>query len=134
MQVELTALALSAVLVVTYILAPAFRRLTLSREWAAGNRDGTPPDTGIRGQRADRAVKNILETYPVFVAVTLGVVVAGGAGTLSAIGAVLYVAARVFYWPAYVYGLGPVRSVLYGLAMLGIVLELIALFGAAMSA
>ncbi len=131
MAIELICVGLGGVLVVFYILAPAFGRAVKSTQWAAGNRDTSPPETSLANQRADRAAKNILETYAVFAAVTLAVVVGGATSGLSAAGAILYVAARVAYWPAYVFGLGPVRSVIYGLAMLGIVFEFVALFGAA---
>ncbi|RAH99460.1 hypothetical protein DLJ53_23365 [Acuticoccus sediminis] len=127
MATELVCVGLAGILVVFYILAPAVARALSSPAWAAGNRDGTAPQTGLRSQRAERAARNILETFPVFAAVTLAVVLGGATSTLSAIGAVLYVVARVAYWPAYVYGLGPLRSMIYGLSMLGIVLELIAL-------
>ena len=132
MTTELIAVGLGGALVVFSILAPAFGRLKASPQWAAGNRDTSAPQTSLANQRADRAARNIMETYPVFAAVTLAVVVGGAASPLSALGAILYVAGRVLYWPAYVFGLGPIRSILYGVAMLGITLEFVALFAAAL--
>ncbi|WP_075219807.1 MAPEG family protein [Acuticoccus yangtzensis] len=127
---ELLCLAIAALLVVFSILAPAFGRLRADPKWASGNRDTGAPDTSLRVQRADRAARNIQETFPVFAALTLAIVATGLSSPLSAAGAVLYVVGRALYWPAYVFGLGPIRSLCYAAAMLGILLEFIALFTA----
>lgn len=130
MTTELLCVGLGGILVIIYILAAALPRLFKAPQWAAGNRDAAAPDTGVAGQRADRAVRNILETYPVFAASALAVVVAGGSSGLSEAGAIIYVVARALYLPAYILPLGPIRSLIWGASMAGIALVLIALFSA----
>ncbi len=84
-----------------------------------------PPLTGVAG-RLERALRNFLETFPVFVAAVLVVHVMGREGSLSAWGAVLYVAARLVYLPLYAAGVPLVRSLVWNVASVGIVLLLLA--------
>ena len=59
--------------------------------------------------RLDRALKNLLETYPAFIAIVLALVVTGKTGGLAATGAWLWLAARVVYVLLYAAGI-PVRQ------------------------
>lgn len=94
--------------------------------WTASARDGeVAPLTGIAG-RLERALRNFLETFPVFVAAVLLVHVLGRSGALSKWGAVLYFAARVVYVPLYVAGIPVIRSLVWNVAFVGIVLLLLA--------
>ena len=94
--------------------------------WAASARDSeVPPLTGIAG-RLERALRNFLETFPVFVAAVLLVHLLGREGALSKWGAVLYFSARLVYLPLYAAGVPLVRSIVWNFAFIGIVLLLIA--------
>jgi uncharacterized MAPEG superfamily protein len=94
--------------------------------WTASARDSeVPPLTGIAG-RLERALRNFLETFPLFVAAVLLVVVLGREGALSRWGAVLYFSARVVYLPLYAAGIPVIRSLVWNIAFVGIVLLLTA--------
>jgi uncharacterized MAPEG superfamily protein len=78
--------------------------------WVAGSRDEPREVTGLSG-RFVRAHRNLLEIFPQFVAALLLVHAAHAAGSLSTIGAWLFVDARLLYVPAYAFGpvgLGPI--------------------------
>lgn len=83
-----------------------------------------PPLTGV-GSRLERALRNFLETFPVFVAAVLLVHALGREGALSKWGAVLYLSARVVYLPLYAAGIPVIRSLVWNIAFVGIVLLLI---------
>lgn len=94
--------------------------------WTASARDGEVALlTGIAG-RLERALRNFLETFPVFVAAVLLVHVLGHSGALSKWGAVLYFAARVAYVPLYAAGVPLIRSLVWNVAFIGLVLLLLA--------
>ena len=94
--------------------------------WTAGARDSeVPPLTGVAG-RLERALRNFLETFPVFVAAVFLVHVLGREGALSKWGAVLYFSARLVYLPLYAAGVPVIRSLVWNVAFAGIVLLLIA--------
>jgi uncharacterized MAPEG superfamily protein len=95
--------------------------------WAAGSRDEPRPVTGVAA-RLDRALRNFLETFPLFAAALLAVVIAGKTGSLSFWGAVLYVVARAVYVPIYASGVARIRSLIWFVAMTGLSLVVIALF------
>ena|SRR5690554_1094832 len=91
------------------------------RDYNAGPRDENLQPTGVAG-RARRAFDNFLETYPAFIALALAAVVSGGSDGLTQWGAGLYIAARLAYIPLYLIGIVYVRSLVWGLAALGLVL------------
>ena len=67
--------------------------------WNVGPRDSTPaPLTGYAA-RADRALKNFLETFPFFAAVVLAVLATNRSSAATALGVQLYFWARVVYLP-----------------------------------
>jgi uncharacterized MAPEG superfamily protein len=67
--------------------------------WVAGPRDEPREVTGISG-RFVRAHRNLLEIFPQFVAALFLVHAADAVGSLSTIGAWLFVVARLLYVPA----------------------------------
>ncbi|MEM0908652.1 MAG: MAPEG family protein [Pseudomonadota bacterium] len=131
MPIELTMVALASVLLVVHlIMAAGTRTMSFGLSWAAGPRDTVPGEVPERAKRLDRAARNMQETFPVFVALAIGVVVGEVTSVLTALGSVLYVLARVVYLPAYVFHVQFVRSLLWVAAMLGLVmLGLPLLFG-----
>jgi len=95
--------------------------------WNAGPRDGTPvPLTGVAG-RLHRANNNFLETFVFFAAAVLAVVVAGKANAQTALGVQLYFWARLAYLPAYAAGVPYLRSVIWAVAVVGLVMVVTAL-------
>ena len=98
-----------------------------SRQWAAGSRDATvPPLTGVPA-RLQRAQRNFLETFPLFAAAVVAAHLAGRNGELTFWGTQLYFWGRVAYVPLYAFGVYGVRSLVWGVTILGIALILIAL-------
>jgi len=97
----------------------------VGHRYAAGARDDEPMPTGVAG-RLWRAQRNFGETFPLFAAAALAVVLTEKSGALSAIGCGLYVGGRALYLPAYASGLPWVRTAIWQIATIGIVLVLVA--------
>lgn len=125
MGIELQFLAWAIVLgFVQLLLAATLMTAQRGSRWNVGPRDGEPrPLSGAAG-RADRAFRNFLETFPFFAAAVLGVVAAGRTGEASALGVQLYLWARIAYVPLYLAGVPYVRSLVWAVAMAGVVLVL----------
>jgi uncharacterized MAPEG superfamily protein len=127
MTIELKILAWSVVLGLVQILLSAHASsLQVGYRYTAFAREARPPLTGVAG-RLERALCNFLETFPLFVAAILLVHVTGRRGSLSEIGAEMYLAARVVYLPLYAAAVPLVRSLVWNVATIGIVLVLLAL-------
>lgn len=92
--------------------------------FSGGPRDDQQPIGGVGG-RVIRAFANFKETYVFFVALVLVGQVLDRHSTATVWGANLYFWARIVYWPLYVAGVPMVRSLVWVVAMLGILLMLI---------
>jgi len=126
--IELRMLTFSVVLGVVQIIA-ASHAASLQRGYrcTAGARDEeTPPLRGVAG-RLDRALRNFLETFPLFAAVVLAAHVTDTHNVLTEWGARLYFWARVAYVPLYAAGVPLVRSLVWNVATIGIALLVAAL-------
>jgi len=98
--------------------------------WAAGARDEPlPPLKGVAG-RLERALGNYLETFPLFLALVLTAELAGVHNRLTEWGSFLYLGARVAYLPLYALGVRLVRSLVWNVAAVGMLLFVIALLRA----
>jgi uncharacterized MAPEG superfamily protein len=128
MPVEMTMLGWTMVLGLLHILAAGFMS-TWQRgiAWNAGNRDEQTGPLNPYAARAVRASANFLETFVFFAAATLAVVVAHKGNADTALGAQVYLWARVAYWPCYVVGIPYLRSAIWVAALWGIVQMLWAL-------
>ena len=127
MTIELKMLAWSVVLGLVQILLSAHSAsLQVGYRYTATAREARPPLTGVAG-RLERALRNFLETFPLFAAAVLLVHVTGRGGSLSEIGAAMYLAARIVYVPLYAAAVPLVRSLVWNVATIGIVLILLAL-------
>ena len=92
--------------------------------WNAGPRDEIlPPLTGVAG-RLNRALRNFLETFPLFAAAVLIANTANIHNSLTLWGAWLYLLGRIVYLPLYAFGVRYVRSLAWNVAVLGIFLVL----------
>ncbi|GLS35350.1 membrane protein [Mesorhizobium tianshanense] len=127
MSFELVMLAASCVLcLIQIIISSHAASLQRGYRWTASSRDAEmPPLTGVAG-RLERALGNFLETFPVFVAAVLLVHVLGRESALSEWGAGLYLSARLVYLPLYAAGVPLLRSLVWNVAFVGIVLLLLA--------
>lgn len=128
MTVELKLLALSIVLgLVQIVLSSHAASLQRGYIWTASSRDAAMPAlSGVAG-RLERALHNFLETFPLFAAAVLTAHVAGTHGWMTEWGAHLYFWARVAYVALYAAGVFLVRSLVWNVAALGIVLILLSL-------
>ena len=85
------------------------------------------PLTGVTA-RMDRAFKNFLETFPLFAAAVLAVVVTGRTSADTALGVQLYFWARVVYVPLYAAGIPYVRTLAWAVSFWGLIKVLAAMF------
>ena len=85
-----------------------------------------PPLRGVAG-RLDRALRNFLETFPLFAAVVLVAHVSETHNALTEWGSRLYLWGRVAYVPLYAAGVPLVRSLVGNVATVGIMLFVVAL-------
>ena len=128
MPVELQWLAWSVVLGLAYIVvAASFGTWMRGLFWNLGNRDSEPKGLGIYGARAQRASRNFLETFALFAAATLAVIVAQRGSAQTVLGAQLYFWARVAYLPIYIVGVPYLRTLVWAVSIVGIVMMLAAL-------
>ena len=128
MTTELTLLAWTLVLAIVQILLPAMlRNRETGLDYNASPRDSEGPPVGVVTGRLKRAQANLFETLPLFASAVLIAHVAGRDGVLTLWGAGLYFGARVVYVPLYAFGVPYLRSLVWCVAMLGLVLILAAL-------
>ena len=121
MTTELAVLAWGCVLALIHIFA-AIRAKTrqYGTKWNVGARDeDLPPPEPLVGRLA-RAQANYFETFPVMAAAILIVTVANLASDWTAIGALLWLGARVIYLPLYAMGVPVVRTLAFFVSMVGI--------------
>ena len=129
MPVELKMLAWSVVLGLVYVVfAVTLATMQRGMAWNAGNRTGEAPLTGA-ADRASRASRNFLETFAFFAAAVLVVVVGQCTSSTTALGAQIYFWARVLYLPIYAAGIPYVRTLVWAISVLGLVMVLSGAFG-----
>jgi uncharacterized MAPEG superfamily protein len=128
MTIELKMLALSIVLGFVHIMA-AVRAVTrqYGSKWNMGARDEAMSPLEPLPGRLTRARDNFLETFPFFAAAVLIAHVAGRDGMLTAVGVQFYFWARLVYLPLYAFGIPRIRTLVWIVAMVGILLILAAL-------
>ncbi|MEO5812234.1 MAG: MAPEG family protein [Rhodanobacter sp.] len=128
MTVELNLLAWSTLLGLVHIALVAMFSVTQrGLTWAVSPRDGTPPPLSTIGSRLDRARGNFLETFPFFVALILANHVLQLHDGMTILGAQLYFWARLAYVPAYAAGIPYLRTLIWSVSIVGLVLLLVAL-------
>lgn len=114
-------LASTALTWLMLLAAPTLR----NREWTLaglrvgfGNRDVLPEPTPLSG-RADRAARNMLENMVLF----LGAFAAArAAGQSETTGAAIFFFARLAYWLVYLAGIPYLRTLLWAVSLVGIVM------------
>lgn len=92
--------------------------------WNASARDGVPPAPGPLAARLQRAHANFLETFPFFAAAVLAVVLTQRQDSTTALAVQLYFWARLVYVPLYAAGIPYLRSLVWVVSLVGIVLLL----------
>jgi len=125
MTPELTVLAWGCVLALVHVFAAVrVKTRQYGTKWNVGARDEElPPPQPIVGRLA-RAQANFFETFPIFAAAALVVAVAGLGDRWTAIGAWLWLGARLVYLPLYALGVPVVRTIVFLASVAGIVMVL----------
>jgi uncharacterized MAPEG superfamily protein len=125
MTAELTVLAWGCVLALVHIFAAVrVKTRQYGSKWNTGPRDEElPPPQPLVG-RLGRAQANFFETFPIFAAAALIVSLAGLADRWTAIGAWLWLGARIVYLPLYALGVPVLRTVAFLAGVAGIALVL----------
>ena len=128
MTFELKLLALSIVLgLVQIILTSHAASIQRGYVWTASSRDAAMPAlTGLAGRLA-RALQNFVETFPLFAAGVLITHVAATHSWMTEWGVQLYFWGRIAYLVLYAAGVFLLRSLVWNVATLGIVLLLLSL-------
>jgi len=132
MTVEIAMLFWAAVLGIVQVgLQSLSFKKQVGNAYTVGARDEPLPPTGLAG-RMERALRNFLETFPIFAAVILAVYATERSNQWSEIGAQIYFWGRLAYVPAYAAGLPWVRTFIWQIATIGIVLCMVPLFDRAL--
>ena len=102
--------------------------IEMGGDYKAGPRDEARALRGVFAGRADRAFRNLLETFPAFAALALALVVTGRNGGLGALGAEVWVAMRILYVPLYFIQIPYLRSLVWFVSIFALVAMLVRLF------
>jgi uncharacterized MAPEG superfamily protein len=119
---------ISVLILIAHIVLQAMAATKeLGSQWNAGPRDEGKKVDGKLAGRAERASANFRETYPAFIALAFGVVMAGDPAGLALIGAWLWIICRIIYIPLYLAGIPYIRSLVWIGSMIGLLLMLFVL-------
>ena len=129
MTIELALLAASVVLGIVHIIIVAhLQSWQRGYRWTASSREqSVAPLTGIAG-RAERALRNYLETFPFFAAAILVVTVTNTHSWLTVWGAHFYFWGRIVYAILYTADLPLARSLVWNIPTIGILMNVAGLF------
>jgi uncharacterized MAPEG superfamily protein len=121
MTTELTVLAWGCVLAIAHIFAAARAKTRqYGLEWNMGARDAEQPPLDAVAGRLARAQANFFETFPLMIAAVAIVSLADLETRWTAIGAWLWLGARVVYLPVYALGIPKLRTLIFALGLTGI--------------
>lgn len=126
MTTELTALTLAAILQCCQFGAYAWvANKELGTKYTLGNRDTDADISPLLG-RHKRALNNHFEGLILFTIAALVVHLGYASNAVTQTCAGIYLGARILYVPAYVLGLTPARSIIWGIGFLATLIMLIA--------
>lgn len=125
MNTELIVLAWGCILALVHIFAAVrVKTRQYGTKWNTGARDETLEAPQPIVGRLARAQANFFETFPLYAAAALTVSVAHLTNRWTAIGAFLWIGARIVYLPLYAMGVPYVRTAVWAISLVGIVLVL----------
>jgi uncharacterized MAPEG superfamily protein len=126
---EIVMLGLGTVLLLLQMfLQSVSSAIELGGGYKAGPRDDTRVVRSVIAGRADRAFRNLLETFPIFAALALALVITGRNGGLGALGAQVWIVMRILYVPLYLIQIPFARSVVWFASIFALVAMLVRLF------
>jgi uncharacterized MAPEG superfamily protein len=125
MPTELLILAWGALLLLVHIfVAGHFKTRQYGTQWNIGARDeALPPLEPVAG-RLVRAQANFAETFPLAIVALAGVALAGRTSETTALGGWIWLGARALYLPAYWAGVKGVRTVIFLVSVVGLLMVL----------
>ncbi len=125
MTPELTTLALAGLLqVVQFCIYSVLAQMQVGTKYAASSRD-TPRELTGKAGRAQRALNNHFEGLILFTAAVVVVTLSGQSTATTQTCAYLYLAARIVYLPAYLFGWTPWRSLIWAVGLIATAVMLI---------
>jgi uncharacterized MAPEG superfamily protein len=123
---EITVLGWSVALLLVQIILQAVSTYDLG-PYLLGPRDDNRQSGNVWAGRLKRALENLLETYPAFVALALALALTGKTGGIAATGAWVWLVARIVYVPLYAFGVPAVRTLAWCVSVVGLVMMLVRL-------
>jgi uncharacterized MAPEG superfamily protein len=127
MSIELTLLLWSTLLLGAYVATQAMLyRIQKGFVYSTTARDDEPPPS-IWTARAQKALRNFLETYGAFVALVVVTELTGRSDALTQWGAHIWFWCRWVYLPLYVFGVPYIRSLVWCVGAMGLALMFFAL-------
>lgn len=89
--------------------------------WGLGSRDAPIDKTALQN-RAGRTIANHIEGMLLFVPLVMVIEMVGLASGLTSLGAVLYLVGRALFAPLYLLGVAYLRSLMWGVSVVGVLL------------
>lgn len=128
---EILILALAAILLLIHIqVAIRVKTKQYGIDWNMGPRDAAMPEPAPVVGRLERARDNYLETLPIAVIALFGVVLADKTSEATAIAGWTWLAARAVYLPLYWKGVPKVRTLVWAVGTVAILVVLgVLIFG-----
>ena len=121
MTTELCVLVLSTLLLLAHVMvAIRYKTKQYGVDWNMGARDEDLPPLNAVAGRLDRARGNFLETYPVAIVALLAVEITVKSSDITQIAAWTWLGARLVYLPLYWAGVPKVRTLVWGVALLAL--------------
>jgi uncharacterized MAPEG superfamily protein len=127
---ELTCIELSVALWLVHVVVQAtVGNIELPFGYLFTSRDKPAVASGLLFGRATRALANYVENFTPFVAVALALIVTQRTGGAGALGATIWILARIVYIPLYLFGIVYVRTAAWTISIIGLVMMLARLIG-----
>ena len=123
MKIEYIMLGATLALALVNILwAGSARTRQYGSDWNMGARDAKMPPLNPLAGRLLRAQANLYETLPLFIAALLGAAMLDRFGWKTEVGASLYFVGRLIYLPLYAAGIPKIRTLIFGVSLVGLIL------------
>lgn len=126
-SIELRMLCWAMVLgLVQLIIATSLATKDQGLAYNMSPRDLPPPPVSVLAARMQRAFLNFKETFVFFAAAALLVVLTGHQNANTSLGAEIYLGARLVYVPVYAAGIPVLRTLVWTVSIIGLVMVLAA--------
>ena len=123
MKLEFIMLGATIALALVNILwAGSVRTKQYGSDWNMGARDAEMPPLNPLAGRLLRAQANLYETLPLFIAALLGAAYLDRLGWKTEVGGSLYLIGRLIYLPLYAAGIPKIRTLIFGVSLVGLIL------------